>query len=385
MSGPIKKRKFFIIAHNPNTIDDAKKFLLAGANALEPDVCVSHGAYFISHDHSPSSNPFTAEHSLVTYLTELRRFVIANRERINLALILWDFKDPESGVSINDFLKIVHDNFSKFPPCDQIAMGVTVSSKDDADFLTKYTGTITNVAVGIDEEKEPADVSKAFKTGQQKRYSYANGIITTGIKLGVFHSMLAAKGVQITDKGMKLIYTWVMADSDAMRDFLHVHIDGIIVNLGTVPTLKAMLLEKDFVPVYELAMMGYNPWDAPALPTYYAEIHTADIHLAGTDAVIRFDLTGTAGTLSTVLNSDYKDVLEQGATDTITFEGLNIGTVTSLKLTASTSDLNSDWLPQMIKVSSNNDTNKAFFNYGPDDWLKKNVPMTKTAQAAPAM
>jgi hypothetical protein len=383
MSGPLEKRKFFIIAHNPNTIADAKAYLLAGANALEPDICVSNGTFFVSHDHSAFSNPFDDAHSLVTYLTELRRFVIAEGKKINLALILWDYKDPEANVGINSFLQIVHDNFSKFPQCSDIAMGVTVSSKDHADFLTKYTGGITNVGVGVDEEKVPADVSAAFAAGQQKRYSYANGIITTGIKLGVFHSMLAAKAVQATDKAMKLIYTWVMADKDSMRDFLHIHIDGIIVNLGTVPSLKALLLEKDFVPIYELAMKGYNPWNAPALPTYYAEIHTADTYLAGTDAMIRFDLTGTGGTLTTTLNSDYKDILEQAATNTITFEGLNIGTVTSLKLTATTSDINSDWLPQMIEVTSNNDSDQAFFNYGPNDWLKKNVPMTRQAQAAP--
>jgi hypothetical protein len=379
MSGSIKKRKFYIIAHNPNTIEDAKAFLLAGANALEPDICVSNGAFFVSHDHSPSSNPFTVEHNLKTYLTALRRFLIAKGNTVNLALILWDFKDPDANVTINDFLKVVHEYFSKFAECADIAMGVTVSSKDDAGFLTQYTGTIANVAVGIDEEKVPADVSQAFATGNQKRYAYANGIILTGIKLGVFHSMLAAKAVQAADKGMKLVYTWVMADKDAMRDFLDIRIDGIIVNLGTVAELKALLLEKDFVPIYELAQKGYNPWSAPPLPTYYATIHTADEYLAGTDARIRFDLTGTGGTLTTKLNADYKDVLEQDATDTITFEGLNIGTVTSLKITATTSDINSDWLPRTIKVSSNIDSNVATFSYGPNDWVKKNVPLTKQA------
>ena len=379
MSGPIKKRKFYIIAHNPNLIEDAKKFLLAGANALEPDVCVKHGNFFISHDHSASSNAMTPEHSLEKYLTDLRRFIIAQGNKINLALIMWDFKDPDAPITIQDFLKVVHDNFSKFPECADIAMSVTVSSKDDADFLTKYNGLIANVAVGIDEEKLPGDVSTAFALGNQKRYSYANGIILTGIKLGVFHSMMAAKGVQQSDPGMKLIYTWVMADKDAMRDFLHIRIDGIIVNLGSVPTLKAVLAEKDFVPIYELAKKGYNPWDAPPLPTYFATIHTADENLAGTDAVIRFDLTGTNGTLTTILNSDYKDVLEQDGIDTITFEGLNIGTVTSLTLTATTSDINSDWLPDTITVRSNIDSNAAIFDYGPNDWLKKNQPMKRLA------
>jgi hypothetical protein len=390
MTTPLIKRKFYIIAHNPNTIAEAKAYLEAGANALEPDICVSNGKFFVSHDHSPSSNPFTDEHNLVAYLKALRRLIIAEGKKINLALIMWDFKDADAPISINTFMQVVYDNFSKFPECAGIAMGVTNGSLAHIDFLTKYNPlmsdghTMTNVAVGIDEEKHASDVSAAFALGRQARYSYANGIITTGIKLGVFESMLAAKGVQATDPGLKLIYTWVMADSDAMRDFLHIGIDGIIVNLGTVPTLKAMLLEKDFAPKFELAKVGYNPWSAPAIPTYFAEIHTADVYLAGTDAVIQFNLIGTGGALDTTLNADYKDVLEQAQTDVITFDGANIGTITSLKATALTSDISSDWLPTMIKVTSNADSNVAFFNYGADDWLKKGAPLTKNAQSAPS-
>ncbi len=385
------KRKFYIIAHNPNTIEDAKAYLEAGANALEPDVCVSNGKFFISHDHTPSSNPFTDEHNLVTYLKALRRLMIAEGNKINLALIMWDFKDPDGALGINAFMQIVYDNFSKFPECAGVPMSVTNSNLAHIDFLTKYNPvmgdghTITNVGVGIDEDKVPSDVSTAFANGHQARYSYANGIITTGIKLGVFESMLTAKGVQAIDPDMKLIYTWVMADSDHMRDFLHIGIDGIIVNLGTVPTLKAMLLEKDFFPKFELAKMGYNPWTAPPIPTYFAQIQTADVTMAGTDASIKFVLTGTGGSLDTTLNADYKDVLEQANTDVITFDGANIGKITSLKATALNSDISSDWLPAMIKVTSTADSNVAFFNYGDNDWLKMGVPLVKAAQAAPAM
>jgi hypothetical protein len=52
-------------------------------------------------------------------------------------------------------------------------------------------------------------------------------------------------------------------------------------------------------------------------------------------------------------------------------------------VTATTSDINSDWLPKTIKISSNNDSNKFVVNYGPNDWVKKNIPMTRQAQAVP--
>ncbi|HYY94998.1 MAG TPA: hypothetical protein VE713_10795 [Pyrinomonadaceae bacterium] len=35
----MQKRKFYIIAHNPNTLREAEDFLKADANALEPDIC----------------------------------------------------------------------------------------------------------------------------------------------------------------------------------------------------------------------------------------------------------------------------------------------------------------------------------------------------------
>lgn len=384
-----QKQKFYIIAHNPNTVADVKAFLDAGANALEPDICVAPSSsgnmtYYVSHDHLPSSTPFDPAHSLVTWLKGVRALITEKGQNRNLALIMFDFKDP-SKAGINDFLTVVHDYFGQFPVCSGVAIGVTVGSRDDIGFLTAYDGLYANAAVGIDEEKEPIKVVGGFAAGQQNSYSYANGIILTGIKLGVFGSMLDAKGLQATHEAMKLVYTWVVADADAMRDYLHIHLDGMIVDLGTVAQLKSILQEKEFAPLYELAHNGYNPWNAPTPPIYCATIHTADVNLAGTDAVIEFMLKGSNGQLVTVLNSDYKDVLEQGTTMSLTFVGGNLGTISSLKLTALNSDINSDWLPIMIKVSSNKDSNISWFNFGPDEWLKKGHPLTKPSQNGPAM
>jgi hypothetical protein len=217
--------------------------------------------------------------------------------------------------------------------------------------------------------------------GHQNRFSYANGIILTGIKLGVFESMLDAKGLQATHEELKLIYTWVVADADAMRDYLRVHLDGMIVNLGTVVQLKSILAEKEFLPLYELAHNGYNPWDAPTSPIYLAKIYTPKIDLAGTDATIEFLLKGTNGQLVTILNANYKGVLEQGTTTMLTFVGGNLGTITSLKLTALNSDINSDWLPSKMSLVSNKDANEYWFHFAPDEWLVKGSPLVKAAES----
>lgn len=389
MSTGFQKQKFYIIGHNPNTVADVKDFLDAGANALEPDICVAPSAsgnttYYVSHDHGASSNPFTPTYSLVTWLKGVRTLLLEKGKDRNLALIMFDFKDPaEAG--INDFLAIVHEYFGQFPICSGVAIGVTVGSRDDVAFLNAYDGMYANAAVGIDEDEQPIKVLGAFNAGHQHRYAYANGIILTGIKLGVFASMLDAKGLQATHPDLKLAYTWVVADADAMRDYLRIHLDGMIVNKGTVPQLKAILLEKEFALTVELAQNGYNPWDAPTPPIYCATIDTADVSMAGTDAVIQFMLKGSNGQLVSTLNGNYKDVLEQNTRQSLSFVGGNLGTINSLKLTALTSDGNSDWLPLMIKVTSNKDANVSWFNFGPDDWLKKGHPLTKPAASAPAM
>ncbi len=389
MSG-FQKQKFYIIAHNPNTVSDVKKFLDAGANALEPDICVvqhkgSDPTFFVSHDHGASSNPFDAAHSLETWLSGVHALLTEKGKNRNLALIMFDFKDPGPNVDINKFLKIVHDKFGQFAICSGVAIGVTVGKIADMGFLTNYKQNFDNVAVGIDEEKDPLMVSLDFQEASHFRFSYANGIILTGIKEAVFDSMLRAREVQFQGNFIKLIYPWVLADADAMRDNLHIGVDGMIVNLGTVAQLKGILLEKDFVPLYELAQNGYNPWGAPPPPRYLAKLQTQDVDLAGTDAKIMFNLTGTGGTLSLLLNADYKDVLEQGQTDSIVFQGANIGTITKLHMTMLTSDINSDWLPAMITVTDNIGPGVAFFNFGEEEWLAKGAPLTKLAEALPAM
>src|SRR5258707_585351 len=144
----MQKQKFYIIAHNPNTLGEAEDFMKAGANALEPDICFDEnkpGQFFVSHG-TFGANPFTEEHSLVTYLTGLRKLITDPQNNFNLALIAFDTKTPS--FDINKFIKLVVDNFSSFPICDGVAILITVSSLSHIGFLNAYDQTNGNVAVG---------------------------------------------------------------------------------------------------------------------------------------------------------------------------------------------------------------------------------------------
>lgn len=377
----MQKRKFYIIAHNPNTLEEAEEFLRAGANALEPDVCFDASRperFYVSHG-TIGSNPFDAEHSLVNYLKGLRAMLSDAARGYNLALIAFDIKSPE--FDINEFVRIVSDNFSDHPVCEGVAILITVSSLSHISFLNAYDQTRARVAVGIDQETSARDVEAAFmKFGGQRRFTYANGSIVTDIKFGLFKSIMKAKALQARRpaESFRLVYTWVLARESPIRGFLDLRIDGIIVDVGVVPHLIEILGDEHFNASYEIAPNGYNPFDAPPVPAYLLTVKTSDARFAGTDVPVKFTLEGAAGTLESTLATDFLDVLEHGGTDYVTLEGSDIGEILSLTIAAQTSGLNSEWLPASITLESALLPAPLTFTYAPDEWLKLGQPITKT-------
>lgn len=377
----MQKQKFYIMGHNPNTLREAADFLQAGANALEPDICFDEEKperFFVSHG-GFGSNAFTPENSLVTYLTGLKALITEPENNLNLALIAFDIKTPS--FDINEFIRIVFDNFSSFPICDGVALLITAGSLSDISFLNAYDQTKANVGVGTDEEKVPGSVEAGFQAGGQRQFTYANGSIIPGIKFGLFKSIMAAKGLQAAAGGegerFKLIYAWVLASESSLRSYLDLHIDGVIVDQETVPRLLQMLQDAHFSSMYELARNGDNPFTAQPPPRYLLTIRTRDIHFAGTDVPVKFTLEGSAGRLETTLDCDFKDVMERDETDVLTLEGKDVGDILSLTIAEQDSSINSNWLPEFIKLESNLMAAPLTFHYAPDEWLKFGHPITK--------
>ncbi|HEY0324129.1 MAG TPA: PLAT/LH2 domain-containing protein [Pyrinomonadaceae bacterium] len=375
----MQKQKFYILGHNPNTLQEVEGFLRAGANALEPDICFDAGKpghFFVSHG-TIGSNAFIPENSLVTFLTGLRALLTDNSNNFNLALIAFDIKTPS--FDINEFVKIVFDNFSSHPVCDGVGVLITVGSLTHISFLNAYDQTRENFAIGIDEEKSPGEVDAGFKAQSQKSFTYANGSIIPAIKFGLFKSIMTAKGVQAAGNGdsFKLIYAWVLNSDSYIRSYMDLHIDGMIVDLHTVPHLLLILQEDHFAQRYELAQNGYNPFTQLAPPRYLLTIRTRDTHRAGTDVPVKFTLEGSAGILETTLNCDFRDVMERGDTDFLTLEGKDIGDIQSLTVAEQHSGINSDWLPEFIKLESSLIPAPLTFHYAQDEWLKFGQPITK--------
>ena len=378
-STPARPQKFYVLAHNPNTLDEVRAYLEAGANALEPDVCFSASRaerYYVAHDHTPFANPFDAAHSLAAYLDGVRALVETGHD---LALIAFDYKDGDSG-DINELLQIVQDRFSRFPACAGVTVLVTVSSLDHAPFLGRCAAGRDNVGVGIDEDAHAAQVVQALQALGQTRISYGNGRVKTSPKQ-VYATLAAAKALQAASGGLRprLVYAWVLEGADEIRSHLELGIDGLIVDLDTVPRLRAILQEPRYAPRYALARKGDNPFAAPPLPQYGVEVRTADVPLAGTDARLQFTLKGAAGSVSRIIDGGFRDMFEQGSTNAFTLDGVDVGAVQGLQIEALTADLGSDWLPAVIAVSGPGLSQTLVFGFGPDEWVVQGRPVFKTA------
>ena len=376
----MQKRKFYIIAHNPNTLAETEEFLKAGANALEPDVCFDAGKperFFISHG-TFGSNPFDAEHSLVAYLRGLKAMLTDASKGYGLALIAFDVKTPT--FDINEFLRVVFENFNGHPACDEVAVLITVSALSDIGFLNAYDQTRESVGVGIDEENSADAVAAGFAGGGQRRFTYADGSLVPALKPALFKAIMRGKALQARGggEGFRLVYSWVINRDHPIRSYLDLHVDGMIVDVGVVPHVLELLAEERYGRTYELAARGHNPFAAPPPPAYLLTIRTRDAQFAGTDAPVKFTLQGTAGVLESTLDADFRGVLERGGEDFLTLEGADVGEVASLTISAQGKGLNPDWLPESVTLESGLLPAPLTFQYGPEDWLKFGRPLTKS-------
>jgi hypothetical protein len=372
-----QKRPFYIIGHNPNSIEEAKEFLNEGVNGLEPDIVHAEGRFYISHTPLPSyKNIPTVEE----YLIELKNLLL--QKGYPLALIIFDMKSTDFDPT--HFMALVKENFNG-AACDGVTMLMTHS--DDTDFITQYKGDFSNVGVGVDESNTPPNkLQNIFKKSGQKNFTYADGITTFLTKPGVFSNVTEAQRCrnQNEPNSFKLIYTWVLSNEDSMRKYLDTYIDGIMVDPPAIKRLKKLVTLEPYNEVYELAPYGYNPFSAPPLPKYILAVKTKDQYLAGTDAQVLFTLTGSSGISlkSLPYNGNLDGRLERGSTDHITLEGIDLGEIHSLTVEMLTSGIDAGWLPENIILESRLLPTPLNFVFNKDDepqeWMaKKTGAITK--------
>ena len=358
------KKQFYIIGHNPNSIEEADEFLAKGANAIEPDIVYADNTFYVCHQQQLS---YENTPTLESYLAGLKE--ILAEKKYNLALIIWDLKTTD--FDPNEFISLVKSNFSG-GSLDGIAMLMTHS--DDYSFVNRYRGDYPNIGVGVDESNITPLELQALFTGNQKNFTYADGIVTFLNKPGVFKNITDAQICQAwyEPDSFKLIYTWVLSNEASMRKYLNTYIDGIFVEPAFVEKLHRLIMGEPYKSVYELAQNGYNPFSAVLIPKYILEVKTADQHLAGTDADILFTLTGNSGSLKSLPFNGNTDTLERGSVTWVVIPGEVAGEIKSLTLELVSRGLSPGWLPESITIHNRITGTKTIFHFGDgekQEWL----------------
>src|SRR5262245_5966179 len=218
-------RPFYIIGHNPNTIDEVKEVLKAGANAIEPDVnaytnkpgelCISHGT---GADNAPS---------LVAFLKDLHDVAFNNPK---LALVVFDCKPGAALAVANygaDLLGAIRTHLTY-----DIPLNVIISVATFADTAIFNNMDIHNLGpregVMIDEENDPLAVSNSL--GQADHQCFGNGIAFWNNILGpnIRPSLEHACKLRASDNRLKFIYTWAVNNDEHQREYIRIGLDGII-------------------------------------------------------------------------------------------------------------------------------------------------------------
>ena len=376
-------RPFYVIGHNPNTLEMAELALFSGANALEPDLIVlpadSVGLPFflanpsgivVYHDYTALTArvPLTLEE----YLEGVHALAKIHK---HLAMIQLDVKPQaakrENGQKILDAIR-QHLNY------DDVMLNVIINvgfRVPDAELFTDiYSQLGEREGVSVDGEDDPTLVVAALAAAQGGNIGYGDGTLGPGPNLpraidwGAF--LRASWGFPRT---IADVYT--IANSGMMDFFIEAGVDGIIpdhfIQIPPFPGLALtefdplsapfVALLKGKVPQHpeiRYATREDNPFK-PELQAYGLKTRTLDVDDGGTDAPLTFTLEGCRGNSDVTFHTGIAPNLlgtgrmERGKTDHVTIPSLNLGKLTKLHIFNHGGVFNApDWALQDVAVSS---------------------------------
>ena len=229
------QRNFYLIGHNPNTIEAVKECMSRGMNAIEPDVSFHKDMpekFYVHEDIAQIPN--FIEHlfwgkfpSLKEYLTGLKNLLKENPS-FDLKMILFDLK-KDYEYDINDLYKIIRENFSNEYPHIKILTSMNVP--DEISFLGNLKDQRQNEFLGMDENTEPEYVHEFFKDKNLK-YFFAAGTSLFSTTVGKFTGRIE-RALNIRDdanteseygsknkSGFSFVYPWCVNHESSMREYL---------------------------------------------------------------------------------------------------------------------------------------------------------------------
>jgi hypothetical protein len=345
-------RPFYVIGHNPNSVQDVLDSLAGGANALEPDISQidCDGKPILTTWDTDLGIPSCAgAMRLVDWCDAVNAIAKTNPQ---LAMVVFDIKppakDPSNGPLIMD---AVRNHLNK----DGVNLNV-IYSVPTTNVGTVFDHIIDKLlpteGVQVDAEDDAAAMMTYFfnrgytgNIGYGDGTSFMYGPLTRAIDKAAF--LRASVGFP---RSVSYVYT---LDLEASMDhFVNAGVDGIIVLAGNEAQLTNIVAHH---PELRLATRADNQFK-PLNEAYAVEVVTGS---DGTDADIEFTLHGCRGDAKITVNAGYFIPLlynshrfESGETDWVTIPSKDLGEIQSVTIRNLGGGDRPEWEVAKIHVSS---------------------------------
>ncbi|MCP4399080.1 MAG: hypothetical protein GY801_17485, partial [bacterium] len=326
-------RPFYIIAHHVNNIASISRVIGEGANAIECDIMHDDGKFIVKHplpDVSTNPVPLPISVELVPYL---RSMATIARNNNRLALVIFDCKESNPNLAV-PLLETIRNHLTNVVHLNVL---ISVGSFNDRQFLAPLAArlrtregdhTLPPEGVAIDYDNDPARVSDFFLRLQIQKHAYGNGITSPLPAPNVPPSIMEAVAHKSLRHGIRFVYVWTVDDRNSMRDYLRMGVDGIMTN--NVRELVDIVPEYEFQRVIRIAQRSHDPFALSNIPGYVLEVNTNNRRTAGSDANLRFRLTGSEDTIGTTINAWPPGLFESGDRNNVTLIGRFIGSPQNL-------------------------------------------------------
>lgn len=343
---PTEPRPFYVIRHNPNTIDLVEEALSAGTNGIEPDINVYSDRpdeLCISHLGGDSDAP-----PLETYLTQLRKIVLRDQR---LCLVVFDCKSAASTPAFGlQLLQAIRNCLTRETSLNII---ISVSEMEHAIIFDQIGNKLgPREGLMIDEHKDPVEIAAYFQERSISNQCYGNGISIPPIALtgpNVTPSMERACALRAATGVPKFICPWTINQKKLGEEMIRTGVDGMICD--DTDTLLEIMHRPEYKHFVRLAVRNDNPFN-PSNAAYSLTVYTADRPMAGTDAAVTFTLDGTNGSAQTTVDTSYRARMERNHVNYVVLQSPDLGNLISISVQTDDKGNAPDWWLDKIEVQS---------------------------------
>lgn len=359
-------RPFYIIAHRCNDLDAVKAAVKAGANTIECDIQFPAAGtdyeFAVDHDHAFTGRP------IKPYLDGLAKILAANPQ---VALVYFDIKDSDADRAVR-LREIIRTHLTDVVPVNVILSQAAFASRGF--FLPIKSGLRPREAYAIDEHDDPRAVQDFFLDNGITSFCYGNGVFVTGVPVHIPRSIMEGVALKWSERKIRWVCTWTLAEVRSLRDYLAKGVDGIMVNQSTIAALKNMVAG-EFKGKLRLATRMDNPFEPPVHPSYVLTVKTASGLAAGTDAYLTFELRGSNGKLATTIDAFPVGLFESAQTDRVTLIGKDVGTIQELVLSQDGSGSMPDWSVETVQVQKSGSATVSSFHFNQE--IRPGAPVSR--------